>query len=88
MLCCIDWKRLTDVSDVLTVSIIKVMRIMQAVNTSETSVNFYQTTWNNIPETGHLHLALEANTHKHTNMHKDMIPFVNNLSTNENKIMV
>jgi hypothetical protein len=64
MLCCIDWKRLTDVSDVLTASIIKAMRIMQAVNTSETSVNFYQTTWNNIPETGHLHLALEV---EHTN---------------------
>jgi hypothetical protein len=28
--------------------------LMEAVNTSETSVDFYQTTWRNIPEDGHL----------------------------------
>jgi hypothetical protein len=28
--------------------------MMQAVSTSETSVNFYQTTWRNIPEDSHL----------------------------------
>jgi hypothetical protein len=30
--------------------------MMEAVNTSETSVNFYQTTRRNIPEDGHLHI--------------------------------
>jgi hypothetical protein len=29
--------------------------MMEAVSTSETSVNFYQTAWRNIPEDSHLH---------------------------------
>jgi hypothetical protein len=29
--------------------------IMEAVGTSETSVNLYQTTWRGIPEDSHLH---------------------------------
>jgi hypothetical protein len=28
--------------------------MMEAVSTSETSVNFYETTWRNIPEDSHL----------------------------------
>jgi hypothetical protein len=31
--------------------------MMEAVSTSETSVNFYQTTWRNIAEDSHLHLG-------------------------------
>jgi hypothetical protein len=34
-------------------SIIRVM--MEAASSSETSVNFYQTTWRNIPEDSQLH---------------------------------
>jgi hypothetical protein len=45
---------LTDVSEVLTASIIRVI----ATSTSETSVNFYQTTRRNIPEDINLHLIL------------------------------
>jgi hypothetical protein len=39
---------LTDVSEVLTAAIIALM--MEAVSTSEKSVNFYETTRRNIPE--------------------------------------
>jgi hypothetical protein len=39
---------LTDVSKVLAASIIRAM--METVRTSETSVNYYQTTRRNIPE--------------------------------------
>jgi hypothetical protein len=44
-----------NLSEVLTASIIKVLfiaLIMEAVNTSETSVSFYQTTRRNTPEDG------------------------------------
>jgi hypothetical protein len=44
---------LTDVSEVLTASII-IALMMEAVGTSETS-NFYQITRRNIPEDIHLH---------------------------------
>jgi hypothetical protein len=44
----------SNVSKVLTASII-IALMMEAVNTSETSINFYQTTWCNIPEDSHLH---------------------------------
>jgi hypothetical protein len=45
--------------DVTPCSLVKVYRrfidlIMEAENTSETSVNFYQTTRRNIPEDSHL----------------------------------
>jgi hypothetical protein len=39
--------------EVLAASIIRAM-MMEAVNTFEMSVNFYQTTWCNIPEDSHL----------------------------------
>jgi hypothetical protein len=44
MLSCVVWQYLTGVSKVLH------RLMMEAVNTSETSVNFYQTTRHNIPE--------------------------------------
>jgi hypothetical protein len=52
---------LTDVSDVLTTSIIRaiIALMMEAVSTSEMSVNFYETTRRNIPEDGHLHICNE-----------------------------
>jgi hypothetical protein len=40
--------------DVLLCSLV----MMVAVSTSETSVNFYQTTWHNIPEDTQLHLTV------------------------------
>jgi hypothetical protein len=49
MLCRVVWQKLTDVSEVLTASIITTTLMMQAVNTSETSVSFYQTTRHKIP---------------------------------------
>jgi hypothetical protein len=52
MLCDVVWYKFTDISGVLTASIIMVM--MKAVNASETSVNLYQTTWHNIPKDSHL----------------------------------
>jgi hypothetical protein len=47
------WERLTDVSEVLTASII-IALMMETVSTSEPSVSIYQTTWRNIPEDTHL----------------------------------
>jgi hypothetical protein len=32
--------------------------MMEAVSSSETSVNIYQTTWRNIPEDSHLHVRI------------------------------
>jgi hypothetical protein len=43
---------------VLAASVIRAMMealIMEAANTSETSVNFYETAWHNNPEDSHLH---------------------------------
>jgi hypothetical protein len=46
----------TDVSEELAASIIKTITLMmETVSTSETSVNYYQTTRRNIPEDSHLH---------------------------------
>jgi hypothetical protein len=42
-----------------TVSIIALM--MEAASTSETSINFYQTTWRNISEDSHLHTRRREN---------------------------
>jgi hypothetical protein len=47
---------------VLTVSI---ALMMEAENTSETFVNFYQTTWHNIPEDSHLHTHCRENLKSH-----------------------
>jgi hypothetical protein len=52
MLCCVGWLNMTNASDMLTASIIRAM--MKVVSSSETSVNFYHTTWYNIPEDSHL----------------------------------
>jgi hypothetical protein len=35
--------------------------MMEAASTSETSVNFYQTTWRNNPEDSHLHTHHQEN---------------------------
>jgi hypothetical protein len=48
------WQKFSDVSEVIAAYIIALM--MKAASTSETLVNFYQTTRLNIPEDSHLHL--------------------------------
>jgi hypothetical protein len=45
---------LTDFSEVLAASVI-IALMMKAASATETSVNFYQTAWRNIPEDSHLH---------------------------------
>jgi hypothetical protein len=55
MLRCVAWKTFTDVSEVLAASFIRaiislITLMMEAANTSETSVNFHQTTRRNNPE--------------------------------------
>jgi hypothetical protein len=52
---------------VLTGSIIKAMMMMmrEAVSTSETSVNFYQSARRNIPEDSHLHTRCCKNLKSH-----------------------
>jgi hypothetical protein len=40
--------------DVASCSLVLITLMMEAASTSETSVNFYQTTQHNIPEDGHL----------------------------------
>jgi hypothetical protein len=54
------WQKITNVSEVLTASIIRAL-VMEAVITSETSVNFYQTARRNNPEDSHLHTRRREN---------------------------
>jgi hypothetical protein len=53
---------MTDVSEMVTASIIEEL---EAVSTSETSVNIYQTTRRNIPEDSHLHTSRRENLKSH-----------------------
>jgi hypothetical protein len=48
---------MTDVSDVLTASI-TIALMIEAVSSSETSTDIYQTTQRNIPEDNHLHINI------------------------------
>jgi hypothetical protein len=58
----VSWK-LIDVPEVHTASITRV--IMEAVSTSEMLVNFYQTTWGNIPEDTYFHTCHHENLKSH-----------------------
>jgi hypothetical protein len=51
----VDSSKLTDISEVLSASIIR------ALSTTETSVSFYAATRRNIPEDGHLHIRCLEN---------------------------
>jgi hypothetical protein len=52
------WLNFTDVSEVLAAAARLTHHLMvEAVSTSEASVNFYQTTWRNEPEDSHLPTA-------------------------------
>jgi hypothetical protein len=48
--------------DVVPCSLVEVYWVialmMEAASASEILVNFYQTTWRNIPENGHLHVCI------------------------------
>jgi hypothetical protein len=53
LLCCAICYKLTNVSEVLTSSIIRayiIALMMEAVNISDTSVNFYETSLRNVPK--------------------------------------
>jgi hypothetical protein len=52
---------------VLAASIIRAMMVlmMEAASTSETSVNFYQTTWSNNPEYSHFHIRRPESLKSH-----------------------
>jgi predicted transcriptional regulator len=50
---CVDWYEFTNVSEVCTAYIIRAL--MEAVQTSETLVNSYQSTQHYNPEDSHLH---------------------------------
>jgi hypothetical protein len=50
MLSCTVSRKLTDALEVVTASAIRAVMIMGAVNTSDTSINFYETTRRNIPQ--------------------------------------
>jgi hypothetical protein len=47
--------------------IMKIAFMMEAVSTSETSVNIYQTTRRNIPEDSHLHARRREKFHQDDN---------------------
>jgi hypothetical protein len=62
--------KITDVSEALAASIIRVMSsrialMMEAASTPITSVSFYQTTRRNIPEDSHLHIRRRENLKSH-----------------------
>jgi hypothetical protein len=58
------WYKSADVSEMLAASII-IALMMGAANTSETSINFYQTTRRNIPEDSHLHTCRREDLKSH-----------------------
>jgi hypothetical protein len=62
MLSRVLWQKFTDASEVLAASII---RAVKAASTSESSMNFYQTTRRNIPEESHLHTRRRENLKYH-----------------------
>jgi hypothetical protein len=52
-----------------------VVMMVEAVSTSETSVNFYQTKWRNNPEDSHLHTRRRENPKSHiVNLYVDATP--------------
>jgi hypothetical protein len=55
-------KKLADVSEVLTASIIRAM-VAEEVSTREPSVNLCETTWSNIQEDGHLQILSSKRGH-------------------------
>jgi hypothetical protein len=60
------WQKFSEVSDVLPASTIRVIALMmEAVSTSITSVNFYETVRRNIPEDSHLHTRRRENLKSH-----------------------
>jgi hypothetical protein len=61
MLRCVVSRKFIDVSEVLTVLHQLIPLMMEAVSTSETSVNLYETTRRNIPEDSHLHTRRHQN---------------------------
>jgi hypothetical protein len=67
--CVFSWKS-TNVSEVLTASTIRAM-MMEAVHTSETSVNLYQTTRRKISEGCHLHTRHLENLKSH---YRNIVP--------------
>jgi hypothetical protein len=56
----------TDVSEVLVAASKAIALMMEAASTSETSVNFCQTTRRNNPEVSHLHTRRRENLKSHT----------------------
>jgi hypothetical protein len=52
--------------------------IMEVVSTSETSVNFYRTTWNKIPEDNQFHTRRRENLRSHQNQ-----PLYSRIAVNE-----
>jgi hypothetical protein len=66
------WYKFANVSEVLFASIIKarslISLIMESLSTSETSVNFYETTRRNIPEDRHFHALRRENPKSHSIM--------------------
>jgi hypothetical protein len=49
--------------------------MMEAANTSETPVNFYQTTRRNNPEDGHLHTRSRENLKSHIEKQMTLVSF-------------
>jgi hypothetical protein len=58
------WQKFA-VSEVITAAIIRPALMMEAVRTSETSVNFYETTRGNIPEDSNRHTRRHENLKSH-----------------------
>jgi hypothetical protein len=55
---------LTDISELLSPSIISAV-MTKAESTSEMLVYFYKTTWDNIPESSHIHICHCENLKSH-----------------------
>jgi hypothetical protein len=61
MLHYVVWQKFVNISEVLSASIIRAMMMVEAVSTSEMSVNVYQTAWTYNPQDSHLHTRHRKN---------------------------
>jgi hypothetical protein len=50
--------------------------MVEAQSTSETSVNFYHTTWLNIPEDSHLHILRRENLKSQQGLFKFLVCYL------------
>jgi hypothetical protein len=73
------WQMLTDLSEKLTASIIRITLMMDVESSSKTMINIYHTIQYNIPECSYLY------THHHENLKSELLIYIMPCSHNTEK---